>query len=99
MPREPRAKKEVKAVVEEHSDEGEEPKKKKKPKVKKDPNAPKRYVLVTCSTFMCSPDTSAFIRAMSAFMFYSMAQRDNVKTTHPDLGFGKSTQMRDESPC
>ncbi|KAJ9115117.1 hypothetical protein QFC22_005447 [Naganishia vaughanmartiniae] len=34
-------------------------------------------------------DPNAPKRAMSAFMFYSMAERDNVKTTNPDLSFGE----------
>ncbi|CAN6442322.1 unnamed protein product [Victoria cruziana] len=42
-------------------------KKRKQPKKKKDPNAPKR--------------------AMSAFMFFSTSERDNVKRTNPGLSF------------
>ncbi|GHJ84630.1 hypothetical protein NliqN6_1032 [Naganishia liquefaciens] len=34
-------------------------------------------------------DPNAPKRAMSAFMFYSMAQRDNVKNANPDLSFGE----------
>lgn len=85
----PKAKKE-KEPQEEHSDAGEEPKKKKKSKVKKDPNAPKRYVLGSDSISSRRADTW-ITRAMSAFMFYSMAQRDNVKNANPELSFGKTS--------
>ena len=49
----PKAKKE-KEPQEDHSDGGEELKKKRKSKVKKDPNAPKRYVLSSHSNLVSS---------------------------------------------
>lgn len=84
-PRKPKA---AKAEEGEEGSEGEEEEKKKKKRVKKDPNAPKRYTSHHPFSYSTRADILYVFRAMSAFMFYSMAERENVKESHPDLGFG-----------